>query len=184
MNTLRNILDVVLNGANWFFHRKQEQTEDAQRAEDVELADAIKKGDSETVAQIRERRRRYQNTTILLLLVTGLFLGGCEMMRPRKTIPLATGTAPYQLPAGDYLDTKGQQHHEDTNRWSLCEQDLYNMSTVKVLKPKSELESLITRLIYGTMIAVGVVLGWIALRNMGRRFISLCKHGVTRDTPK
>lgn len=159
MISFKGILEVVLNGSNWFFRRKEQQLQDAQLAEDVELADAIKKGDSETVSAIREKRRRYPNTTLWLLIVTGMLIIGCDSFRPRKTIPLATGTQAYQLPAGDYIDTKGVLHHEDTNRWSLCEADLFNKSRPEALKPKSNKEFWDNFIFYGSAILVGILIG-------------------------
>ena len=133
---LSSILQLIISILNWIFGRKSESADDAKLREDAELADAIKRGDSETVAAIRERRKRYPNSTILLLLAVGLAFTGCDTFRTRKTIPLASGDAPYQLPAGNYIDSKGQLHTENTNRWSLSEQDLFNKSSPEVLKPK------------------------------------------------
>jgi hypothetical protein len=130
-----SIIQLIANFLNWMLRRKTETADDAKLREDAELADAIKRGDSETVSAIRERRKRYPNSTVLLLLVVGLAFAGCDTFRGRKTIPLASGDAPYQLPAGDYVDSKGLLHKENTNRWSLSEQDLFNKSSPEVLKP-------------------------------------------------
>ena len=187
MISFKGILDVVMNGANWFFRRKEEQSQDAQRIEDIELADAIKRGDSETVSAIRERRRRYPNTTLLLLIVTGLFLSGCSMMSPRKTIPLATGTAPYQLPVGDYVDTKGTQHHEDTNRWSLCEQDFFNKSSPEALNPTVPTISDKIRDITFTFIAYGgiLILSLLMIWGIGYMIVNfIVRKVLEKVTPK
>ena len=136
---IATIIQLVINVLNWIFQRKKETADDIKLREDTELANAIKRGDSETVSAIREKRRRYPNATILLLCACFLFVG-CDSLRPRKTIPLATGVAPYQLPVGNYIDTKGELHIETTNRWSLSEQDLFNKSSPEALKIDSNVE--------------------------------------------
>jgi len=96
--------------------------------EDRELADAIKRGDAETVAKIRERRKHYSN--LLLLFALAFLTFGCS----HKNIPLTSDNVPYQLPAGQYIDTKGIMHVEQSPRWSLSEADLYN-NTRQIKEP-------------------------------------------------
>jgi hypothetical protein len=114
-----------------FFNRKPNPDEQRLK-EDIELADAIKNGDSETVSKIRERRKHYSKIVILFIAI---FMIGCSTAT--KDIPLTSGTIPYKIPAGKYLDVKGVQHNEDVARWSISEEDLYN--NTRQIKPEKQI---------------------------------------------
>ena len=92
--------------------------------EDKQLADAIKRGDSETVSKIRERRKHYSKIGLILFLT--VFCGCAYFKHTYKDVPLTSGSVAYQLPAGLYTDTKGNMYNEQYPRWSLSEEDLFN----------------------------------------------------------
>lgn len=91
--------------------------------EDNELADAIRNGDGSTVGKIRERRKKYKNFILIPFIVLVLGVTGCAT---KNDIVLTEGTLPYQLPVGEYYDTKGNLHVEKNNRWSISEEDLFH----------------------------------------------------------
>lgn len=103
--------------------------------EDKELADAIKRGDSETVSKIRERRKHYSNLGILIF--TLIFSTSCACFKSHyKDVPLTSGAVAYQIPAGIYKDTKGNIYNEQYPRWSLSEEDLFNKT--RDIKPEKD----------------------------------------------
>lgn len=71
------------------------------------------------------------------LLVIGLILlVGCATTKPDYSdIPLSSGSIPYRLPPGLYMDDKGIPHNEENYRWSLSEEDLYE-NTQNLDNPK------------------------------------------------
>jgi len=119
----------VIMGIFGFFNNKKSKEENILK-EDQELADAIKRGDAETVSKIRERRKRYPNLYVLFFLM--FLVMGCSSMKYRN-IPLTQGTMPYQIPSGEYVDTKGSTHLETNTRWSISEEDLFN--NTRQIKP-------------------------------------------------
>lgn len=125
INTIINTLLTIIR-----FFWKSNTAEDKRLKEDLELANAIKNGDSDTVNKIRERRKHYSN---ILVFVIVLFLLGCTSI---KDVPLTSGTVAYQIPAGLYVDTKGNTHNESHTRWSLSEEDLYN--STRQIKPETK----------------------------------------------
>lgn len=112
------------------FFRNKKTKEEYILKEDQELADAIKRGDAETVSRIRERRKRYPNLYALFFLM--FLIMGCSSMKYRN-VPLTQGTMPYQIPSGEYVDTKGNVHVETNTRWSVSEEDLFN--NTRQIKP-------------------------------------------------
>jgi len=128
--TILTVLTKIGGVVYRLFGGKKDETAERMK-EDKELADAIKRGDAETVAKIRERRRRYMSIIILFLCV---ILSGCTYFKYHN-VPLSQGTTPYQLPAGQYVDAKGELHVETQARWSLSEEDLFN-STRDLTKKK------------------------------------------------
>lgn len=124
------VLGIIVRVLGFFTGSKQKTPDDSRLEEDKELADAIKRGDAETVERIRERRRKYPNITMILFLLL-FFILGCSTT---KYIPLTSGNIPYQLPAGKYIDAKGFLHDEQFVRWSLSEEDLFN--STRQIKPE------------------------------------------------
>ena len=109
---------------------------------------------------------------IITLLVIGVV--GCSSYRD---IPLTQGTIPYQLPAGDYKDTKGNVHREQYVRWSLSEEDLYNNTRqleqkptiLEVLKHVGIVVGTVFVLIFGAMGIVKIV---TCISNRRRKYLS------------
>lgn len=61
-----------------------------------------------------------------LFLLISITIIGCVTSKPDySNIPLTNSGMPYQLPFGDYKDTRGIVHHETTHRWSVSEEWLY-----------------------------------------------------------
>ncbi len=68
----------------------------------------------------------------LSIIIICILLNGCKTTPDINNIPLKGGTAPYQIPAGTYIDTKGNKHIEIYNRWSVSEEWLYDyISNIK-----------------------------------------------------
>ena len=126
ISTIINIISTIFN----FLWKSKTNTVDERLKEDMELANAIKKGDSDTVNKIRERRKHYLN---ILVFISVILLLGCTTV---KDVPLTSGTVAYQIPAGQYMDTKGNAHNEALTRWSLSEEDLYN--STRQIKPENK----------------------------------------------
>lgn len=63
------------------------------------------------------------------ILVVGT-VAGCKTQHvpDYSNIPLTQGDAPYRLPKGIYIDTRGVVHNEKEYRWSISESDLFNVS--------------------------------------------------------
>jgi hypothetical protein len=159
LNVILKMFSFVMSLLGIFNNKKSK--EENLLKEDKELADAIKRGDSDTVSKIRERRKRYSN---LCLLVVLCFIVGCSSMK-YKDVPLTQGTIPYQIPSGVYVDTNGVKHNEANVRWSVSEEDLFN--NTREIKPIVNKESnvLIEHLknyqmlyILGFMIIWGIIL--------------------------
>jgi hypothetical protein len=112
----------IISSVVGFFKKK---TPDEERLKyDKLLADAIKRGDAEEVARIRERWKHYSGLVILVMSI--LLVSGCGIFRPAyKDIPLTGGMIPYELKPGIYEDTQGKMHKEDEPRWSLSREDLF-----------------------------------------------------------
>lgn len=169
MKTILNILTLIFNILK-MFKKKPKTKDDLRLDEDRRLAEAIKKGDAQTISAIRERRRHYPNALILLLTCTIIL--GCVSYK--KAIPLATGTLPYQIPAGEYIDTQGLKHVEIDKRWSLSEQDLFNNSTklqpiTNIPKPKETSNKIQNILININLLLLLIVFCVIILKKVYRR---------------
>jgi hypothetical protein len=108
---------------------KDEEKTDEQKQLDFDnaLMDAIKRGDGEEVARLREKKRRYPNLLILTLFC--LITTSCRT----NDIPLCSGDIPYQLSPGQYTDSKGIIHNEKDARWSVSEQFLFE--SIRDMKP-------------------------------------------------
>lgn len=65
-------------------------------------------------------------------IATAMFVvstSGCVSHKPDyHNIPLTQGDPPYRLPKGTYIDTRGVIHNEKDYRWSISEEDLFNVS--------------------------------------------------------
>lgn len=131
------IITAILELIGLFSSFNKKADRNSRLEEDKALAEAIKNGDEETVGKIRERRKNYPNALIVLFVVGTVFVAGCSMIgKPHQQVVLTEGSKPYQLPAGDYQDSKGLVHREEIPRWSLSEADLFR-DTQKLDVPKS-----------------------------------------------
>jgi hypothetical protein len=122
------IFDLFTSGLKLFADMSKKRKDARRVKEDKRLAEAIRKGDSETVGKIRERRRKYKDLVILMIIP--LFMVGCSTT---SDIVLTEGTTPYKLAAGEYTDVHGRTYYE-TDRWSISEADLYR-DTQELSKP-------------------------------------------------
>ena len=119
------IITIIYSLISWCFNLFKKGNSDEERLKyDRLLADAIRRGDAEEVARIREKWKHY---AIIIVLVMALSASGCGIFRPAyKNIPLTGGMLPYELKTpAVYEDSKGVLHQEDSPRWSLSQEDLF-----------------------------------------------------------
>jgi len=89
----------------------------------------------------------------LVVIVILFLLCGCAT---RNDIVLTKGTEPYQLPSGEYIDTKGKTHIEEDKRWSLSEADLFqDTQEIEKKKPSMDRQDMIQ---YGCIVIIALLL--------------------------
>lgn len=128
----KRILSVVLALLPFLSSYLNKKKQSEKIALEKQLAEAIKSGDAETVARIREMLKNY--ASVVLVILSLVFLSGC--FSTYKDIPLTEGSIPYRLKPGVYVDTDGKAHNEQNYRWSLSEADLFR-DTKKLEEPVS-----------------------------------------------
>ena len=58
---MSNIIAIIVAIIDFFFNRKSPSPDDRRKQLDIELADAIKRGDAEAIARIRDEIKNYPN---------------------------------------------------------------------------------------------------------------------------
>lgn len=101
--------------------------------ENIQLKRAIERGDTEKIEQIRQRKRKYPNLILFLIIICFLF--GCKSIR-YKNIPIVGDNIPIELKVGsEYTNVTGEIGIVQPNKRYLVS-DAYIFETVTRIDEK------------------------------------------------
>jgi len=165
----------------WPWKRRTESEVEARKREDIELADAIRRGDSETVSRILAKRQHYKNLCVLLVAVGATaMLAGCRYLQPSyHDIPLTDSEVVYKLPPGVYKDVQGRAHSEPNGRWAVAEGNLF-----RAIRGEAEPEPLMSRVQPWILVAAGVLVVYLAVSTMVRHSVARSVRDAMAGIPR